>query len=313
MVKKSYQLTPEQIALSEARKAQKLLKADILCLQEVDRTDKLIPVLENAGYLTRYASGPGKKHGLLLAWKRDRYTERQHAVIYYDDAETRTIGGDTFRQGKTFKTRNIGLISSLVPSSNTGDTFVLATTHLFWHPKYTYERIRQVSILLREVIKFQSEHGLDQSPAFLCGDFNFPPDDPAYSLLVGEELLPTQLDGLNASYVIHASVDPTVPAHARVAGDDEESTDPDKTKTSARPATPEDGLLSIEELQDVFRALPRLLSAYDEGLGRNVGNAPKLDVFHERGSLPKGRRGSFEPAYSSYTYWWQSMIGAIVM
>lgn len=40
-------------------------------------------------------------------------------------------------------------------------------------------------------------------------DFNLPPDDAAYALLVGDPLLPAQKQKLAASRVVHASIDPS--------------------------------------------------------------------------------------------------------
>lgn len=106
-------------------------------------------------------------------------------------------------------------------------------------------------------------------------------------------------------------MDSNVSIASRDAGgeEEEEEGDPDKTITNARLAVQSDGLLSVPELLSRFTELPRLRSIYDEGLGLCLDAHLETETFGERGSLPPGRCGRYEPAYSSYTFWWQSTIG----
>ena len=139
-------------------------------------------------------------------------------------------------------------------------------------------------------------------------DFNFPPADAAYSLLVGDALLPTQKTKLDASRVVHASIDPSVLSGVCSTPDDEDEGaegDPDRIIVNARAARPADGLLSDDELEELIRrssgVLP-LTSVYDAGQ-RQLSNVIDEDLaFNNRVSLPPGRRGSFEPIYTSYTH-----------
>jgi RNA exonuclease NGL2 len=110
--------------------------ADIACLQEVDRLEKLIPVLEGAGYSHTYAAGPRKKHGCLIAYSKDRFTKIDERVVCYDDEEIRTDGDDKARRGCSFRTKNIGLMLALKRNETDMKGLIVATTHLFWHPKY---------------------------------------------------------------------------------------------------------------------------------------------------------------------------------
>ena len=48
-------------------------------------------------------------------------------------------------------------------------------------------------------------------------DFNFQPDDAAYSLLVGDPLLPEQSARLAQSRVVHVTIDPIVPKTEKTA------------------------------------------------------------------------------------------------
>lgn len=39
----------------------------------------------------------------------------------------------------------------------------------FWHPKFEYERTRQIIVLARAIRKLQQEEGLESWPAMLAG------------------------------------------------------------------------------------------------------------------------------------------------
>jgi len=143
-------------------------------------------------------------------------------------------------------------------------------------------------------------------------DFNFSPDDPAYSLLVGDTLLADQEQRLLSSHVVHVSVDPTVPRSTKAIPEEgnEEAVDPDRAITSARSATPADGLLSPAELAEFFSRIPKLRSVYDLGFGK-VTDLGGLQTFGSRVTLRRLRRGSYEPAYTSYTHYWKTVLDYI--
>lgn len=109
--------------------------ANIMCLQEVDRLEKLLPVLENAGYLHTYAAGPRKKHGCLIAYGEEQYTKVHERVIRYDDQDIRTNSEPKTRRGSSFRTKNIGFMAALKRKGTDEEGVIVATTHLFWHPK----------------------------------------------------------------------------------------------------------------------------------------------------------------------------------
>ncbi|KAF9015262.1 Endonuclease/exonuclease/phosphatase [Cyathus striatus] len=288
--------------------------ADILCLQEVDRLDKLIPKLEEAGYTHKFASGPGKKHGCLIAFKTNLYKLNDFDVVYYDDQHVRIDGSGNFHCANSFRTRNIGLLASIGCVNNDSQGVIVATTHLFWHPKYTYERARQAGILVREVLRFRARLQSDNWPCILAGDFNCPPSDATYSLIVGDPFLVDQQTLINSSRVVHVSVDPsvcaTVLAPSVDEGGGEEAEDPDCTITNARPAKLSDGLLSIQELVDLHNRNCRILSAYDEGL-RGLKRHFSLDTFGDEATWSTGRHGCHEPQYTSYTHYWKTVLDYI--
>ncbi|KAI0673529.1 Endonuclease/exonuclease/phosphatase [Trametes maxima] len=285
-------------------------KADICCLQEVDRTEKLFPELRKAGYAWVYAVGPRKKHGCLIAFRKDAYVCVRQKVVAYDDQDVREDGEGQARRGTSFRTKNIGSLVALrrLDTGSEGDGVIVATTHLFWHPA-------QAAILLREVTKFRAE-GLEAQrrwPCIIAGDFNFGPDDPAYALLMGDPLLPNQQKRLDASYVVHATIDPTVSTQGAPPTEEEEGgeTDPDRIIVNARPAQPSDGLLSQDELQALFARSGAVTSTYDDGLRRVPGFSDSGLAFGSRVSVPPDRRGGFEPVYTSYTHYWQAVLDYI--
>ncbi|KAJ4486252.1 Endonuclease/exonuclease/phosphatase [Lentinula aciculospora] len=292
-----------------------LQNADILCLQEVDRLEKLLPVLKSAGYAHRYAAGPNKKHGCLIAFKKDLYEEVGLKLILYDEQNVRATDGKGVNlHGGTFRTRNIGHIVALKHSQRE-EGVIIATTHLFWHPKYVYEKARQAAILKREVVQFKCSIGNGDWPCIISGDFNFTPDDPVYSLVVGDPVLSVQEEKLNSSYVVHTTIDPTVAAGAsKVDENDEEGADPDKVITNARAAQPADGLLSLSELIDLFSD-PPLKSAYDIGLREYMESLDESNkptrTFGDRVTIPSSRRGRYEPEWSSYTFYWKLVLDYI--
>lgn len=145
-------------------------------------------------------------------------------------------------------------------------------------------------------------------------DFNVAPDDPAYSLLVGNPLDTAHSLRLQMSRVIHISIDPTVPPTAKKADDEEgngSETDPDRVINNSRAATSSDGLLSDLELTSLFANGAKLRSAYDEGqrAQKKTGTPGDVCTFGDRASLPPNRLGAHEPMWTSYTHYWKTTLG----
>ncbi|KAK7694810.1 hypothetical protein QCA50_001998 [Cerrena zonata] len=338
--KKPYQPTPEQIAQAEARRIKKAAQKEaqkekerqeqeergqifprewlsidqpepesvtvkVMTWNEVDRTEKLFPVLEKAGYSHVYAAGPRKKHGCLIAFKKDLFTLLSHKLISYDDLEVRKSGGPTDSRGSSFRTKNIGNLVALQRTSKLQDGVIVATSHLFWHPS-------QAAIILREVVNFRKELGKEDWPCVIAGDFNFAPDDPAYSLLVGNGILPEQSKRLASSRVVHVTIDPSVPVTTnKMMGDDEEGgeTDPDRIITNARAAVEADGLLTDNELADMFKSSGTVFSTYDRGL-RLCENIEEFTCGARLG-IPPSRLGGYDPVWTSYTHYWKTVLDYI--
>ncbi|OSX67455.1 hypothetical protein POSPLADRAFT_1042669 [Postia placenta MAD-698-R-SB12] len=291
----------------------------VMSWNEVDQLDKLLPVLDGAGYAWVYKAGPRKKHGCLIAYRKEAYTLADEEIVLYDEQDVREDGSDRARRGSSFRTKNIASLVRLRRSGTMSEGLIVATTHLFWHPSYTYERTRQAGILLREVVKFRDKVSSDGNewPCIVAGDFNFPPDDPAYSLMMGDPLLPEQKARLAASRVVHITIDPDVSATPNVdtvegeEGGEVGKTDPDKVITNARPASADDGLLADNELQDLFSRSGAPMSIYDEGQRRLPSSLTVNLTFQSRQSVDSSRHGGFEPVWTSYTHYWQSVLDYI--
>ncbi|KAF7310975.1 Endo/exonuclease/phosphatase domain-containing protein [Mycena chlorophos] len=257
--------------------------SDILCLQEVDNLEKLLPPLQSK-YTTHYTAGPGKKHGCMILFKKDDFEKQSERLVQYDQEEIRDEGSDASRRGLSFKTRNIASIVALKNLSKSGpEGVIVGTTHAFWHPKYTYERCRQVGIFKREVGKFATEHHLEHWPC---------------------------RERLEASRVVHVSIDPTVPptTSGPVGDDEDQAVDPDRVITNARRATPSDGLLTDDELVALFALGKPFKSAYDEGLAHLRTSASDIRTFGDRVSCEPDMKGSNEPEYTSFTFFWKTVL-----
>ena len=92
-------------------------------------------MLEHAGYAHHYSSGSGKKHGCMIAFKKNMYSMVSDKVIYYDQYVPMDNDSGRSLSGNTFKTRNIGLLVALQRLEQESEGLIVATTHLFWHPK----------------------------------------------------------------------------------------------------------------------------------------------------------------------------------
>jgi RNA exonuclease NGL2 len=100
----------------------------------VDRLDKLLPALHHASYAELYAAGQGKRHGCMIVYRNSLFEEAGHVVIEYDELDVRQARDDRQRKGSSRRTKNIGLIVGLRQRGQPSRGYVVATTHLFWHP-----------------------------------------------------------------------------------------------------------------------------------------------------------------------------------
>ena len=96
-------------------------------------------MLAKANYAWVYAAGPRKKHGCLIAYRKDAFECVRQKVIAYDDQDVRQADDEKARRGSSFRTKNIASVVALrrLPVDCGDDNaagVIVATTHLFWHP-----------------------------------------------------------------------------------------------------------------------------------------------------------------------------------
>ncbi|RHZ74610.1 hypothetical protein Glove_220g28 [Diversispora epigaea] len=163
---------------------------DVACFQEMDYDNYTItfkPEFEQAGYETFFYKSIGndkKKHGCCIIWQTSKFTKLKHLTLEFDQ-----IGVPTM------PTNCIGVIVSLEFNQNFSNDdkpnlsksgIVIGTTHLYWRPQCMYERARQCLLLYENLMKINEEF---EFAAFLVGDFNSSPLDPAYKLMIGKDSL----------------------------------------------------------------------------------------------------------------------------
>lgn len=157
---------------------------DVICLQECDRLEDVLSSVP--GHIPVTARGVGKLHGLVVLYKSARFHVRaQRALALDDEWLSPEAAGEVARRGVSRQTRNMGLVVAL--KENESDAgLIVVTTHLwvavsaladdrFWHPKFEYERTRQVIVLLRAVRRLQQEEGLSDWPVVFAGGESQPP------------------------------------------------------------------------------------------------------------------------------------------
>lgn len=171
----------------------------IMCLQEVDQ-DQFRSYwrkkLHELGYEYVFECGYGKRHGVLIAYRADMMVCEQRLKIYYDDESVGTLRAQT-------ETGNIGLVVCLRFRDEIRDRYpdlkkgiVVATTHLFWHPMGTFERARQLNLLVSKTKQFaESMSGETKSHyLFVTGDFNTQPFDFPYLGATSQKPLSRQFE-----------------------------------------------------------------------------------------------------------------------
>lgn len=264
--------------------------------QEVDCIREHQATLGKAGYAYHYELGyDNKRHGLMIAWRARSGGAGRPAflppvykrVVHYDDTRPLEIAAraraaepkppkepihadasdganhmpeketdaESSAQGVSRLTRNIACIVALPFEAGEGGV-VVATTHLFWHPRYAYERVRQAAILMQEVEAFRSDPAhadVAQWPVVVAGDFNDQPHSATYALLTGQDDKYEEniVDDLADSRVVHASVDQVrgIASHAPGPSDGE-----DEDRALGRVRSPAPGeLLSMTQIKQLFQ------------------------------------------------------------
>jgi RNA exonuclease NGL2 len=135
----------------------------ILCMQEVDLEQYepyFIKLLHTLKYDHVLLAAKKKRQGLLVAWKDTIYDLIHRKDIHYDTLNAGNVG-------PTMWTGNLGLCLGLKRKDSTGKGIWVSNTHLYWHPRGSYERQRQAGILVSESLNCTSTQ--PSWPVFICG------------------------------------------------------------------------------------------------------------------------------------------------
>ncbi|TIB70282.1 Endonuclease/exonuclease/phosphatase [Wallemia mellicola] len=245
---------------------------DVLCLQEVDQLDKLKSALAQYNHVDCFGRDGNdniKKHGLVIFYKESFQFVKKKTVSY----DSHTLWP------LSRKTNNVGLVVAL--RTNTSRGFIVATSHLFWHPAFVYERTRQTYILLEQADQLRKELSVDW-PILLCGDLNSEPHELVYQVLVDGSIDEKERQRVEMSRVSHSSV---LDGYA----------DKPPEQGANLPMTnsiPNENCPTPEQLIAAFKHLPKFESAYD--------NLNGSEFYSERDTSLTGRRGANEPKLTNY-------------
>lgn len=135
----------------------------IACMQEVDCEQYepyFIPLFNTLQYDHVLLVGKNKRHGILIAWKRERFEMVRRRDIHYDFLAAGGVGPCMY-------TGNVGLCLGLRDRVTEGGGLCISTTHLYWHPRGSYERQKQAGILVSQTVEFASSN--PEWPIIICG------------------------------------------------------------------------------------------------------------------------------------------------
>jgi RNA exonuclease NGL2 len=135
----------------------------ILCLQEVDLEQYglyFTKLLHSLRYDHVLLAAKKKRQGLLIAWDDAKYKLIHRKNIHYDRLSVGSVG-------PTMWTGNVGIALGLQRKDKPDKGLWVANTHLYWHPRGSYERHRQASLFVSETVNFAAREST--WPVFICG------------------------------------------------------------------------------------------------------------------------------------------------
>ncbi len=73
----------------------------------------------------------------MIAFRKNRFAAVDNRTVFYDDEEVRDgpTENEKVRKASTRITKNIANITALRHQNHPEDGVIIATTHLFWHPR----------------------------------------------------------------------------------------------------------------------------------------------------------------------------------
>ncbi|KAL1408888.1 RNA exonuclease ngl2 [Vanrija albida] len=286
---------------------------DVICLQECDKLQELSGAVPDHEAIE--ARGVGKAHGCVVLYKRSRFDAAAQLVVSLDDEDlSPEAGSEAARRGISRQTKNIALAVALGDKERPGKGIVVVTTHLFWHPRFQYERARQTIVLLRAVRRLQKDKGLESWPVVLAGDLNSQPAETAYQFLAAPHLPldPAIAKTLEESRIVHTSAAKALSSAASEPPSEAASgtaTPAGKDEDEEAAAKDENSIANTRapEADDGIRSLDDLLAALREVLPEPARSAYETSEWQGEkyaARLPDGittQAGRNEPAYTCYS------------
>lgn len=193
---------------------------DVLALQELDLVgpdESVLPALGSWGYRVVTTSTDKRKDKCAIAFDARKFALVNHEVVQFDDLATlqsANEGGEGTKGSgdgaainfhnitpkrnsqpeltgmvRSFLRRNCAVVAHL-KSVETGQSLVVASVHLYWHPGYEYVKLCQAKYLLDRVSSFAfseqkgsaSDATIRRVPTLICGDMNSKPGSIVHKL-----------------------------------------------------------------------------------------------------------------------------------
>ncbi|XP_051835452.1 2',5'-phosphodiesterase 12 [Antechinus flavipes] len=168
--------------------------ADVLCLQEVDRSvfhDSLAPALDAFGLQGLFRLKQQQHEGLATFFRRDKF----RLLAQHDIAYQQALTGDP-RHGALLESlarapqardrvlqRSSALqVSVLQSTKDPSKKICVANTHLYWHPRGGHIRLIQMAVALTH-LQHVTQDLYPGIPILFCGDFNSTPSTGMYSFV----------------------------------------------------------------------------------------------------------------------------------
>lgn len=161
-------------------------RADLVCLQEVDRTafpDTLCPAMEAFGLDGLFRLKDKQHEGLATFYRRSRYRLCSQHDVLLGEALTRDpihrplldrLSQYSAAMEKVLQRSSALQVTILESTADPSKKICLANTHLYFHPNGGNVRLIQMAVALAHVrhVAYELYPGI---PVIFCGDFNSTP------------------------------------------------------------------------------------------------------------------------------------------
>jgi len=163
--------------------------ADIMCLQEVDTKifeNDLYPVFSTKKFDGFYvkSDGIGSEQGTASFWNVDKFKLRESSQFIFREIVQRDsefqdmldVLNKNEKWNEAFMDKGETLQISILDSRVGNQGLILATTHIYYHPKFAHIKMLQSGVVMRILEKTARRLSLEDPTRtysiLLCGDFN---------------------------------------------------------------------------------------------------------------------------------------------